>query len=159
MRITGREEKRVDQEMFERLSEQMDVIAKLLLVQNREAVAAAIEDIATTPERKEMWRLIDGTKSPKTISSALNLSERAVHYFIADGKTTGLIAVSDTGAPRRRLDFVPKEWELYAPRARQRKVRPRASEHDEAQHKPSAGLGRMTNHDETEEGIEARESD
>lgn len=134
-------QKKVDKELFRKLSEQIDVISQLLLLQNRKVVAEAIEAVATTPERREMWQLIDGTKSPKTISDALNVSERTVQYFITDGQLAGLISLSDRGAPKRRIDLVPKEWAPYAPGPRKGKGRPRRSGGDEAQ--PELASGRV----------------
>lgn len=129
----------MEKELFERLSDQIDVISRLLLLQNRKVVVEAVEAVATTPERREMWRLIDGTRSAKVISDALSVSERTVQYFIIDGQLAGLISVSDRGVPKRRIDLVPKEWRPYAPGPRKGKGRPKRSGGSEARHEPPSG--------------------
>ncbi|MCP8309405.1 MAG: hypothetical protein H3Z53_01220 [archaeon] len=87
---------------------------RLLEVQARALVRAELSRIATTDERKGMWRLMDGNLSVKEIAEKVKTTPRAVQYFMQDAAKADLIFMERRGYPHRIIDWMPPEWEEHA---------------------------------------------
>lgn len=102
-----------EQDMFEILKQINDnilALKKLKELEMREVVTREIERIASTSVRKKMWVLSDGTKTTDEISKIINVSKRAVQYFVQECLNSGLLGVDKRGHPVRRIEWVPPEW-------------------------------------------------
>lgn len=71
--------------------------------------------VASTPQRQEIWRLSDGTRTTQEIASLIGVSLRAVQYFVDDSQKLGLIVALKRGYPKRTEDFneIPVDWAPY----------------------------------------------
>jgi hypothetical protein len=85
-------------------------ISKILLLTNASVIESELGKIATSDDRKRMWVLVDGVRMPKDIANKLQVTERAVRYFL-DAMTTGGFVENVRGEPPKRiLDYVPPSW-------------------------------------------------
>jgi len=85
-------------------------IERYLRIQVREPFLKALLEIASTPQRRKIWKLCDGNNSIERISKEAGISIRAVHYFLEEAKEAGLIVFERRGYPKRVLDIIPREW-------------------------------------------------
>lgn len=95
------------------LLKELQEIKQVLLIQSRDAVRKEIETFATTAERKEMWKLCDGTKPTDDIAKLVGVSSRAVSYFVEEATNRQLMVLEKRGFPKRKFDYVPVEWPPY----------------------------------------------
>jgi len=74
-----------------------------------------LEKIANTPVRREIWRLCNGDFRTEEIAKKVDISARAVQYFIQDAEKKGLIITPKRGYPKRpdNFDEIPTEWKPY----------------------------------------------
>jgi hypothetical protein len=84
-------------------------ITKILLMANSKVVADELGRLASTDDRKRMWVLMDGNRSPKQIADYIKAGERGVQKFVTAGAEADLID-AQRGSPRRKLDYVPPAW-------------------------------------------------
>jgi hypothetical protein len=85
-------------------------ISKILLLANASVIESELGKIATSDDRKRMWVLIDGVRMPKDIATQLNVTDRAVRYFL-DGLAAGGFIENVKGEPPKKiLDYVPPSW-------------------------------------------------
>lgn len=92
---------------------ELKAIRQILEIQSREPLRREIERVATTPERKEMWRLCDGSLSNEEIAKQINVTLRSVQYFVQDGIAIGVLTQVKRGTPQRKMDYIPPEWARY----------------------------------------------
>ncbi len=96
--------------ILRKVSDDLDIIKRLLRIQARQSMLILIEEVATTPERQLMWRLADGTLSNEEIAQRVSVALRSVQYFIQDAENLGLIYMAKRGYPRRTEDIIPPKW-------------------------------------------------
>jgi hypothetical protein len=70
-----------------------------------------LKKIASTPERKKIWILLDGTISTNEIAKIAGISPRAVQYFIKELRESNLAMDKERGYSQRRINVIPSEWE------------------------------------------------
>lgn len=97
-------------EILKQINDNILALKKLKELEMREVVTREIERIASTSVRKKMWVLSDGTKTTDEISRIINVSKRAVQYFVQECLNSGLLGVDKRGYPVRRIEWVPPEW-------------------------------------------------
>lgn len=97
-------------EILRQINDNMMALKRLKELEMREVVTKEIERIASTPVRRKMWIMSDGTKRTDEISKIVNVSRRAVQYFIQESVNSGLLGVDRRGYPVRRIEWVPPEW-------------------------------------------------
>jgi len=97
-------------EILKQINDNILALKKLKELEMREVVTREIERIASTSVRKKMWVLSDGTKTTDEISKIINVSKRAVQYFVQECLNSGLLGVDKRGYPVRRIEWVPPEW-------------------------------------------------
>jgi hypothetical protein len=85
-------------------------LSKILLLANSEIIERELSKFASTNERKKMWVLMDGQRTPKDLAIAAKVTPQAVSYYLGSGKAAGLIEYSAREPPRRILDYVPPAW-------------------------------------------------
>jgi len=85
-------------------------ISKISLLANAEAVENELEKLLNTKERKRMWVLINGKRMVKDIAKEVNVSERAVNYFIAAALAANLVDYKKGEPPSKMLDYSPPSW-------------------------------------------------
>ena len=96
-------------EILRRIEANLEDIRKLIELQTRSVIKQELEKVASTPERKMMWVLCDGNTSTTKIAEALNVSVRAVQYFVHEAQAHDLIKLDKRGYPRRIVEWVPVE--------------------------------------------------
>ena len=85
-------------------------LSKILLLVNSEIIEHELSKFASTAERKKMWVLMDGQRTPKDLATAARVTPQAVSYYLSTGKAAGLIEYNPREPPRRILDYVPPAW-------------------------------------------------
>jgi hypothetical protein len=95
------------------ISEDVKAIRTYALLQARLAIIALLGEIAKTPERQQIWRLCDGTRSTEQISSEIGISIRSVQYFIQDADQAGLLVIERRGYPKRIENVIPSAWKAW----------------------------------------------
>lgn len=79
--------------------------------QSTDLIKSRLEKIASTLERKQIWILLDGTRTNSEIAKTLEISPRAVQYFIKQLRNSDLIVDKEKGCSQKRINLVPSEWE------------------------------------------------
>lgn len=92
--------------------EEVSKIRKLLEILLRENIKEELEMVATTPERKKIWSLSDGSLDTKSLAKEVGVSLRAVQIFIKELKDHDLIKHEKGGFPQRIFDYVPHDWNI-----------------------------------------------
>lgn len=74
-----------------------------------------LNQVASTPQRREMWRLCDGATSTHDLANRVGVSLRTVQYFVEDAERLELLASPRRGYPKRADDFdeIPVDWKPY----------------------------------------------
>jgi hypothetical protein len=93
-----------------RISQRLESLQKLKELEMKDVVSAAVQDLASTPARKRMWLLCDGTRGTSEIAKDIDVNVRSVQYFIQEGTKGGLLGVNQKGQPYRKFDWVSTEW-------------------------------------------------
>ncbi|MDG6934346.1 MAG: hypothetical protein JRN68_06575 [Nitrososphaerota archaeon] len=92
------------------MSREFRNMSRVLLLANAKVIEAELAKIATTTERKKMWVLMDGTRKPKDIATAVKVTPMAVSYFLSAGVSAKLVDYHPGDAPLRAVDYVPPAW-------------------------------------------------
>lgn len=96
--------------LINKIGDDLETIKRLLRIQGRPAASNLLDEIATTTERQQMWRLADGTLSNEQISEKVGVALRSVQYFMQEAENVGLIFMAKRGYPRRVEDIIPSHW-------------------------------------------------
>ncbi len=88
-------------------------LKKYLKVFSAIAVMDLLNKVATTPERQQIWRRADGSRSNEEIAKQIGVTLRAVQYFIQESENMGLVVSEKRGYPKRILDIYPKDWKPW----------------------------------------------
>src|SRR5437867_2303710 len=89
---------------------QLQLITRILTIAHADRVANELAKIATTDDRKRMWILIDGKQMAKDIAKKLNVSDRAVNYFLREVTLAGFVENPPRKPPAKLIDFTPPSW-------------------------------------------------
>jgi hypothetical protein len=102
-------------ELLNKISEDIHAIRLLTTRLVRDSYKKELERIANTPERREIWRLCDGTLSTREIAEEVGVAIRTVQYFLQEAEKEKLVVFLKRGYPKRTDDFdvVPPEWKSY----------------------------------------------
>ena len=100
----------VDEKAFMALLEEVSKIRQLLEMLARDSLKAELEKIATTPKRKKMWALFNGTLSTEEIAKRVNSTQRSVQIFVKELQHADLVVMEKRGYPKRKFDYIPSEW-------------------------------------------------
>ena len=87
-------------------------LKQIVLLNSRESIKKEIEEVATTDERKEIWGLLDGLKLTTEIAEKVGVSARAVQMFVSQLVEKELVVIQKRGYPKRRVDYIPSDWQL-----------------------------------------------
>lgn len=88
----------------------LEGIYRLIELQTRPQLEAAIQRLSTTKERRKTWILSDGQRRTEEISRLSGSALRTVQVFIQEAERVGLMDTSRRGYPRRRFDVIPSDW-------------------------------------------------
>lgn len=110
--------------LLKKICDDISMIKKYAKFQARDAISTVLKKIATTPERQQMWRLCDGTKSTEQIASEIGVSTRSVQYFVQEADNAGLLIKEKRGYPKRIEDVFPPEWKPWKPKKVQGEKQP-----------------------------------
>ncbi|MDD2665527.1 MAG: hypothetical protein PHD13_01915 [Methanocellales archaeon] len=98
--------------IIEEVREELSKIRQLLEFIARGNLKEELEKIATTPERKRIWTLCDGSLNTQTLAEKTGVAQRTVQIFIKELGGVDLIEIEKRGYPKRRFNYVPSEWNL-----------------------------------------------
>ena len=98
-------------ELLRQINVNLSIIRRLTELQLRGAIKEELDKVASTPERKKIWALCDGTVSTSEIARKVGVSSRAVQYFVQEAEEAELVKVDKRGYPYRNVDWIPPEWE------------------------------------------------
>jgi len=115
-------------ELLKKISEEISAIKRYARFQARDAISTTLNKVATTPERQQMWRLADGTRSNEEIATQIGVSLRSVQYFVQEAEDAGLIIVEKRGYPKRIEDIIPPEWKPWKPKQAKVEAQPQPQE-------------------------------
>ena len=101
-----------DPSSIEEVFEEVSKIRKLLEILLRENIKEELEIVATTPERKKIWVLCDGSTNTKGIAKEVGMSLRAVQTTIKELKDHDLIKHEKGGYQQRIFDYIPYDWSI-----------------------------------------------
>lgn len=90
----------------------LDGIYRLLELQNRSLLEAAVRKVATTKERRKAWILSDGQRKNEEIARLCGAALRTIQQFVQETDRNGLMDTSKRGYPRRRFDVIPADWSV-----------------------------------------------
>lgn len=108
--------------MDDQILQELKKISKILLLSNAPLIEKELEKIASSAERKKMWILIDGIRTPKDIADQIGVSARAVQYFMSAAQQAEFLGRSKNSVPYKILDYIPSSWlELYLEQGSQEK--------------------------------------
>lgn len=88
----------------------LEGIYRLIELQTRPQLEAAIQRLATTKERRKVWILSDGQRKTEEVSRLSGSALRTVQVFIQEADRAGLMDTNRRGYPRRRFDVIPTGW-------------------------------------------------
>jgi len=83
---------------------------KVMTLVNGDKVESELAKFATTPERKKIWVLMDGTRDINELIKASGLKQAPVYKFITALENARLVERSRGQPPTRIVDYVPAEW-------------------------------------------------
>src|SRR6266508_6952823 len=69
-----------------------------------------LEKVASTPDRRRIWAVIDGELTTKDISRQLGIPRRTVDFFLSLAEECGLLQNPRGRPPVKLVDYVPLEW-------------------------------------------------
>ncbi|MCW3130702.1 MAG: hypothetical protein OCU20_07980 [Methanophagales archaeon] len=98
--------------IMEEVREEVSKIRTLLEFIARGNLKEELEKIATTPERKKIWALCDGSLNTEKIAEKIGRTQRMVQQVIRELGEADLIEFERRGYPKRRFDYVPSDWDL-----------------------------------------------
>ena len=102
----------VSEDIFMKFLDELSKIRQLLEMLARGALKTELEKIATTPERRKIWALCNGTLSTEEIARKVNVSQRTVQRFVKELREADLVIVERRGYPKRRFDYIPSDWDV-----------------------------------------------
>ena len=85
-------------------------MSKILTLAYAGVIEKELSKIATTPERKKMWVLMDGKRMPGNIANEAGVTAMAVSTFLSACVAAELVEYKKGEPPRRVLDYVPPSW-------------------------------------------------
>jgi hypothetical protein len=112
--ISGENEETIS--LLKRIADDLNAIKVYARFQARDAIITALNKIATTPERQQMWRLFDGNVGNEQIAKQVGVSLRSVQYFAQEAESSGLVMTEKRGYPKRIEDVIPSEWKAWKPK-------------------------------------------
>jgi len=108
-------------EVLRSIDAKLSVIRQLIELQTHSIVKDKLEKVASTPSRKIIWALCDGTLSVSDIAKKAGVSTRAVQYFVREAQELELITVDKRGFPRRTINWIPLKWQHIIKKLQQQK--------------------------------------
>src|SRR6266581_4898374 len=96
--------------VLERIESKLQGIYRLLELQSRPQLDAALRKIATTKERRKCWMLADGERKTDEIARLSGAAPRTVQLFFQEAERAGLVDTGRRGYPRKRYEIIPSDW-------------------------------------------------
>lgn len=102
-------------ELLKKMSDDLHFIRRQITRLSRASYRDDLDKVASTPERREIWRLCDGTLSAEEIARIIGITSRSVQYFQKDAEKADLIEFIKRGYPKRSENYneIPSEWKPY----------------------------------------------
>jgi hypothetical protein len=100
-----------DDTVLQRIEARLDAIYRLIELQTRPQLEAAVRKLGTTKERRKAWILADGQRKTEDIARLSGNALRTVQVFVQEADRAGLMDASRRGYPRRRFEVIPSDWD------------------------------------------------
>jgi len=95
-----------------RITDELMMIRALLERIAKDILKRDLETVATTKERRSIWRYMDGSTSTDEIAQKTAVSQRTVQIFVKELLDADLVTTERRGYPRRKFDFTPSSWRI-----------------------------------------------
>ena len=99
-----------DDSINEEILAELRKMSKVMVLVNGDKIESQLAKYATTPERKKIWALMDGTRDMNELIKSSGLKQAQVYKFVTALENAGLVSRSRGQPPVRIVDFVPAEW-------------------------------------------------
>ena len=90
--------------------EELKKITRLLTFAHSDKILLELEKVATTPQRKMIWALLDSKLMSNEIAEKIKISTRAVNIFLDKTEELGLARNPRNKPPYRLIDYIPPDW-------------------------------------------------
>lgn len=87
-------------------------IKRLLEFLAKDSLELALNRVAATQERREIWAFCDGLTSTAAIARKVGVTPRTVRRYVLELSKANLAVVEKKGYPKRRFDIIPHDWEV-----------------------------------------------
>jgi len=95
--------------MSEELKE-LRKISKLLTLAYAATLEKELSKYATTDERKKVWVLINGERTPDSLISGSGMKQAALYKFLKTLSEAELIETPYGEPPKKKFELVPASW-------------------------------------------------
>jgi hypothetical protein len=85
-------------------------ISKILAIINSQALENELGKYATSNDRKKVWVLINGERSPDKLITDSGMKQRALYKYLKLLTDADMIEMQYGQPPKKKLDFVPPTW-------------------------------------------------
>jgi len=102
-------------DLLSKISKDISALRHLKEMELKDLIVREVERVASTPARKKMWFLSDGTLGTMDIAGKVGVNVRSVQRFLQDATKAGLIILDKRGQATRALDWAPLEWSEILP--------------------------------------------
>ncbi|MGC1120507.1 MAG: winged helix-turn-helix domain-containing protein [Candidatus Methanofastidiosia archaeon] len=110
MRNKDLEQQRVI-ELLEEMRDDISLIRTYMEFQVSDFVRDRLDKTASTLERKQVWILLDGTRTTSEIAEIVGVSSRTVQYFVKQLRDSNLVWEKQRGYLQKKINLTPSEWE------------------------------------------------
>jgi len=97
--------------ILRKMNSTLESLKRVLELDARPAIRSEIDKLASTPERRKMWILADGSLRTEEVAKKSGAKLRTVQIFIQECVRSGLVASEKRGYPHRAIDFIPEDWD------------------------------------------------
>lgn len=98
------------QDPMQKILDELRKMNKVMTLVNGDKIETQLAKFATTPERKKIWALMDGTRDMGELIRASGLKQAPVYKFVTALENAQLVQRAHGQPPIRVVDFVPAEW-------------------------------------------------
>lgn len=89
---------------------ELKVIKRILSIAHSDKLDAYLNEIIKTPNRRNMWIIIDGQRMQNDIAGEVGVSQMAVSKFLKVVSDAGLVEYEQGKPPRKLIDHIPADW-------------------------------------------------
>ena len=85
-------------------------ISKILALVNSQALENELAKYATSNDRKKVWVLINGERTPENLMTESGMKQRALYKYLKLLSDADMVEMPYGQPPKKKLEFVPASW-------------------------------------------------